>query len=215
MHKYIIMGVQGSGKGTQAKMLKDELDLVHISIGDIFRWNIQNHTKLAAKVKRIVTTGALVPDEVVNALVQSRLAEHDWNFGFILDGFPRNTPQAEFCLENYDIDAVIQIDLPDQVVMDRILNRRLCAKCGRDFNILFNPPKKADTCDVCGGALKARPDDNPTALKARLADYHNQTAPVLALIGKKERIVRVDGTKKPEDVYAEIRRQLGLGAPKR
>src|ERR1700677_2873499 len=125
MHKYIIMGVQGCGKGTQATMLKNDFDLVHISVGDIFRWHIQSHTKLAARIKRIVAAGGLVSDDIVEEVVKNRLAEHDWNFGFILDGFPRNRTQAEFFLESYDIDAVIQIEVPDAVVMERIMSRRL------------------------------------------------------------------------------------------
>src|SRR3954452_11325584 len=113
MHKYIIMGVQGSGKGTLARLLKEELDLTHISVGDIFRWNIQSHTKLGARIKRIVAAGELVPDGIVEEEVRDRLDKHDWNYGFILDGFPRNRSQVEFFLESYDIDAVILIDVPD------------------------------------------------------------------------------------------------------
>jgi adenylate kinase len=105
MRKYIIMGVQGSGKGSQAKMLKESDDLIHISVGDIFRWNLQAHTMLAARLKRIMSEGQLVPDEIVEEIVRRRLDEHDWNCGFILDGFPRNQRQAEFFLESYDIDA--------------------------------------------------------------------------------------------------------------
>src|SRR5262249_56582185 len=128
MHKYIIMGVQGCGKGTQAKMLATTFGLVHISVGDIFRWHIQSHTKLAARIRRLTSSGELVPDDIVEEVVKQRLEQHDWNYGYILDGFPRNQHQAEFFLESYDIDAVIYIDVPDQVVTDRILNRRLCAR---------------------------------------------------------------------------------------
>ena len=126
MHKYIIMGVQGCGKGTQAKMLAEKLDLVHISVGDIFRWHIQSHTKLAARIRRVTAAGELVPDDIVEEIIRWRLEQHDWNYGFILDGFPRNRPQAEFFLESYDFDAVMLIEVPDQVVLDRIMNRRLC-----------------------------------------------------------------------------------------
>src|SRR3954462_13455944 len=148
MHKYIIMGVQGCGKGTQAKMLKEELDLVHISVGDIFRWHIQSHTKLGARIRRIVAAGALVPDDLVDQVVRDRLEQHDWNYGFILDGFPRKRPQAEFFLESYDIDAVILIDVPDQVVQERILSRRLCSRCGLDYNLIHHRPATPDVCDV-------------------------------------------------------------------
>ena len=130
MHKYIIMGAQGCGKGTQAKLLCKDFDLVHISVGDIFRWNIQSHTKLAARVQRIVDSGELVPDEIVEEIVHRRLDEHDWNFGFILDGFPRNHRQAEFFLESYDVDAVIHTQITDEVVLERTLSRRPALQYG-------------------------------------------------------------------------------------
>ena len=132
MRKYIIMGVQGSGKGTQAKLLAGRLELEHISVGDIFRWNVQHHTKLGAQVRRSVTAGELVSDDLVASVVHRHLDEHDWNFGFIIDGFPRNQPQARFFLESYDLDAVILLEVPDQLVEQRLLSRRLCSKCGVD-----------------------------------------------------------------------------------
>ena len=113
MRKYIVMGPQGCGKGTQAKMLEKDFDLVHISVGDIFRWQVQHHTKLGAKVRRIVASGLLVSDDLVNEVVTERLELHDWNYGFILDGFPRNENQAVFFLERYDVDAVLLIEVPD------------------------------------------------------------------------------------------------------
>jgi len=208
MHKYVIMGVQGCGKGTQAKLLKEHLDLVHISVGDIFRWNIQSRTKLGARVKRLIAEGQLVPDDVVEEVVRRRLDEHDWNFGFILDGFPRNRRQAEFFLESYDIDAVILIDVPDAVVMERILSRLLCSQCGLDYNLIYHRPIKENVCDVCVGALVRRSDDNEDSIRARLNDYHEKTSPILDLFSRKELVIQVDGTQTQESVQRQIRMKL-------
>ena len=176
MRKYVIMGVQGCGKGTQAKLLADDFDLVHISVGDIFRWNVQHHTKLGAQVRRIMAAGELVGDDLVEAVVQERLGMHDWNYGFILDGFPRNAPQAAFFLESYDIDGVIHLELADEEVPVRVLARRLCSQCGLDYNLIHHRPASPDACDVCGGKLVQREDDNPEALAARLARLPRQDA---------------------------------------
>lgn len=210
MKKYVIMGIQGCGKGTQAKLLAKEYDLTHIAVGDIFRWNIQSHTKLAARIKRIVAEGQLVNDEIVAEIVQQRLTEHDWNYGFILDGFPRNATQAAFFLESYDIDAVINIEVPNEVVMQRVMSRRLCEKCGLDYNLIHHRPAKPDTCDVCGGKLIARSDDNEDAVQARITDFHQLTAPVLEIFAHKELVVTVDGTQDIEAVQQEIRSRLKL-----
>jgi adenylate kinase len=210
MHKYVIMGVQGCGKGTQAKILAEAFDLVHISVGDLFRWNIQNHSKLGARIKRIVADGELVSDEVVAEIVGRRLSQHDWNYGFILDGFPRNGTQAEFFLESYDIDAVINIDVPDSEVLKRVLSRRLCSHCGLDYNLILHRPETANQCDVCGGELVSRDDDTEESIRTRLADFHAKTKPVLDLFARKELIITVDGTQDIEKVQAQIRGKLGL-----
>src|SRR5918995_3160518 len=130
MRKYVVMGVQGSGKGTQSTMLCRDFDLVHISVGDILRWHVQQHTKLGAQVRRIMTAGELVVDDLVESVVRRRLADHDWNYGFLVDGFPRNARQAEFFLESYDIDGVIYLDLPDEEVTRRLPHRRPCRQGG-------------------------------------------------------------------------------------
>ena len=160
MRKFVIMGVQGSGKGTQAALLADDLDLVHLSVGDIFRWHVQQHTKLGAQVRRIMAAGELVDDELVESVMRDRLAMHDWNYGFIVDGFPRNARQAEFFLESYDIDGVINLEMPDAVVHERVLSRRLCSGCGLDWNLLAHRPKVADVCDICHSAAR-RPRGRP------------------------------------------------------
>jgi adenylate kinase len=212
MRKYIIMGVQGSGKGTQAKLLAERLDLEHISVGDIFRWSIQHHTKLGAQIRRSVAAGELVSDDLVETVVHRRLSEHDWNYGFIIDGFPRNQPQARFFLESYDLDAVILLEVPDELVEARILSRRLCSECGVDYNLISSRPATAGICDVCGGRLVARADDTPQAVQGRLRDYHEKTRPVLDLFRAKEVIVAVDATGSAAQVQAAICAQLGLEA---
>ena len=192
MHKYIIIGPQGSGKGTQARLLCQDYDLVHISIGDIFRWNMQHHTKVAARIRRIMNQGLLVSDEIVEEVVRRRLDEHDWNYGFVLDGFPRTQAQAEYLFENYNLDAAIYLDIPPDVVFERVMHR---AKVGE------------------GSGFTKRADDNPEALKIRLQEYHDKTAPLLDLFEQKQMLVRIPGVGSIEAVYAAIRNALKLPAP--
>jgi len=210
MRKYVIMGIQGSGKGTQAKMLAADLDLVHISVGDIFRWNVQNHTKMGAQVRRVMAAGELVGDDLVESVVRDRLTEHDWNFGFIIDGFPRNERQAEFFLESYDIDGVIHLDLPDSEVARRVLARRLCSDCGMDYSLLDNSPSSGGTCDACGGDLIRREDDTEEALAVRLREYHEKTNPVLEIFRRKEYVITVDSRPGKQQVQQAIRDRLEL-----
>jgi adenylate kinase len=210
MRKYVIMGVQGSGKSTQAKMLARDLDLVHISVGDIFRWNVQNHTKMGAQVRRVMAEGKLVGDDLAESVVRDRLTQHDWNYGFIVDGFPRSKRQAEFFLESYDIDGVIYLDMPDSEVRRRVMARRLCSGCGMDYNLLASTPEVPGKCDACGGDLVTREDDTEEALAVRLKEYHEKTDPVLDLFRRKEYVITVDARKPPEDVQQEIRGKLGL-----
>jgi adenylate kinase len=213
MRKYVIMGVQGSGKGTQAKLLSADLDLVHIGVGDIFRWNVEHHTKIGAQVQRAVAAGALVEDELVESVVRERLAHHDWNYGFVIDGFPRNARQTEFFLESYDIDSVVVLEIPDDEVRRRVAARRVCSRCGVDQTLAESGPADAETCEVCGGQLVPRPDDNPEALAARLSDYYEKTRPIIELFDRKEVVVHVDATRSVEEVQSEIRQKLGLPPP--
>jgi adenylate kinase len=210
MRKYVIMGVQGSGKGSQSALLAADFDLVHIAVGDIFRWNVQHHTKLGAQVRRIMASGELVDDDLVEGVVKYRLAEHDWNYGFIIDGFPRNERQAEFFLESYDIDGVIQLELPDSEVRRRVMARRLCADCGMDYNLIANSPRAEGQCDACGGKLVQREDDTEEALAVRLRDYHSKTNPVLDLFRRKEYVVSIDARPDKDSVQRAIRSALQL-----
>jgi adenylate kinase len=212
VRKYVIIGVQGSGKGTQAGLLASDFDLVHIAVGDIFRWNVQHHTKLGAQVRRTMSAGLLVSDDLVEGVVRQRLSDHDWNYGFIIDGFPRNRKQAEFFLESYDIDGVIHLDLPDSEVRRRVLARRLCSGCGMDYNLIANSPHQPGRCDACGSPLVIREDDTEEALAVRLREYHEKTNPVLEIFRRKEYVVTVDARPPREQVQREIRKQLNLPA---
>ena len=210
MRKYVIMGVQGSGKGTQSAMLANDLDLVHIAVGDIFRWNVQHHTKLGAQVRRTMAAGELVDDDLAEGVVKDRLAQHDWNYGFIIDGFPRNERQAEFFLESYDIDGVIFLDMPDSEVRRRVLARRLCQDCGMDYNLIDSSPREEGKCDACGGKLVQREDDTEEALAVRLREYHDKTNPVLDIFRRKEYVVTIDARADKVDIQRAIRAALDL-----
>ncbi|MEV3925273.1 adenylate kinase family protein [Actinomadura coerulea] len=213
MRKYVIIGAVGSGKGTQSGLLARDLDIVHISVGDIFRWHVKNHTKLGAQVRRVMAAGELVGDDLAESVVRDRLAQHDWNYGFVVDGFPRSRRQTEFFLESYDIDGVIHLDLPDEEVRRRVLARRLCNGCGMDYNLIEDRPTQEGRCDVCGGELVSREDDTEKALAERLRDYHEKTDPILELFGRKEYVVTVDARPGIDEVQRTLRERLGLPMP--
>jgi adenylate kinase len=191
MNKFVISGPQGSGKGTQSELLCRDYDFVHISIGEIFRWNVSHHTKLAARIRRITDAGLLVPDEIVERVVRDRLDQHDWNYGFVLDGFPRTRAQAEYLFENWNLDKVIYLELADEVVYQRVMYR---AKMGQ------------------GSGFTKRADDNPEALKTRLREYHEKT-PLLELYDRMGMLLTVDASRSISEIYSDIRTQLGLPDP--
>jgi adenylate kinase len=171
---------------------------------------VQNHTKLGAQVRRIVAAGLLVDDELVESVIRERLTTHDWNYGFVIDGFPRNGRQAEFFLESYDIDGVINLELPDSEVERRVLARRLCSGCGLDYNLIAHRPRDENVCDVCGAPLVVREDDNPEALAVRLSEYHAKTKPVIELFQRKEFVASIDATRSIPEIQAEIRVRFDL-----
>ncbi len=157
-----------------------------------------------------MAAGELVDDDLAEGVVKDRLAQHDWNYGFIIDGFPRNERQAEFFLESYDIDGVIFLDMPDSEVRRRVLARRLCQDCGMDYNLIDSSPREEGKCDACGGKLVQREDDTEEALAVRLREYHDKTNPVLDIFRRKEYVVTIDARADKVDIQRAIRAALDL-----
>ena len=212
--KIIMLGAPGAGKGTQAKMIAEKCGIPHISTGDIFRANIKNGTELGAKAKEYMDKGLLVPDELVCDLVVDRIQQADCEKGYILDGFPRTIPQAE-ALENalnaieQKLDYAIDIDVPDENIINRMSGRRACVGCGATYNVLFNPTKVEGKCDVCGESLILRDDDKPETVKKRLDVYHTQTQPLIDFYTERKVLVEVDGTQSMDKVFDDIMKILG------
>jgi adenylate kinase len=152
----------------------------------------------------------MVGDDLVAKVVSERLTWHNWNYGFVLDGYPRNFPQAEFLFESYNINGVIHLDAPDSLVTERVMARRVCSKCGLDYNLIGHRPKVDGVCDVCGGRLMQRSDDHPEAIEKRIEDYHVKTEPMLAFFRRINILHSVDATRSIPDVFEAIRKSLGL-----
>ena len=212
--KIIMLGAPGAGKGTQAKMIAEKCGIPHISTGDIFRANIKNGTELGAKAKEYMDKGLLVPDELVCDLVVDRIQQADCEKGYILGGFPRTIPQAE-ALENalnaieQKLDYAIDIDVPDENIINRMSGRRACVGCGATYHVLFNPTKVEGKCDVCGESLILRDDDKPETVKKRLDVYHTQTQPLIDFYTERKVLVEVDGTQSMDKVFDDIMKILG------
>ena len=212
--KIIMLGAPGAGKGTQAKMIAEKCGIPHISTGDIFRANIKNGTELGAKAKEYMDKGLLVPDELVCDLVVDRIQQADCEKGYILDGFPRTIPQAE-AQENalnaieQKLDYAIDIDVPDENIINRMSGRRACVGCGATYHVLFNPTKVEGKCDVCGESLILRDDDKPETVKKRLDVYHTQTQPLIDFYTERKVLVEVDGTQSMDKVFDDIMKILG------
>ena len=200
--KLIFLGPPGAGKGTQATGVSTKLNIPHISTGDMFRSAIKNETKTGLEAKRYMDKGQLVPDSVVIAMVRERLAMSDCEGGYLLDGFPRTVEQAEALDGIATPDAVINIAVPDEKLLDRLTGRRVCGKCQGTFHI----SKLADAavCPVCGGELIYRDDDKPETIKKRLQVYHDQTAPLIGYYQVNGKLKTVDGDNRPEDVLKAI-----------
>ena len=212
--KIIMLGAPGAGKGTQAKIIAEKCGIPHISTGDIFRANIKNGTELGAKAKEYMDKGLLVPDELVCDLVVDRIQQADCEKGYILDGFPRTIPQAE-ALEaalnaiEQKLDYAIDIDVPDENIINRMSGRRACVGCGATYHVVFNPTKVEGKCDVCGESLILRDDDKPETVKKRLDVYHTQTQPLIDFYSARKVLVEVDGTQSMDKVFEDIMKILG------
>ena len=213
MKNIILMGPPGAGKGTQAKLLISKYNLPHISTGDMFREAIKNKTPLGVIAAQYINDGHLVPDDVTIGLVKERLSQEDCANGYILDGFPRTIPQAEALTKltkeiGREIDFVINIDTPKEMLVERIGGRRVCKVCGAPYHIVTRKPKVEGVCDVCGGELIQRKDDNEEALNTRLEIYVKDTKPILDYYDSLGLLKTYDGTIGAENLLREISKIL-------
>lgn len=204
MVKIIFIGPQGSGKGTQAKIISEKLGIPHVSTGDLFR-ALQGPLK--KQVDEIINAGKLVPDELTVKILKERISQPDSKKGFILDGFPRNINQANLLDGITKIDKVVEIDISDELAIERISSRISCKKCGTVFNSITNPPKNDMVCDKCGSELYQRADDNPEALKKRLKTYHEETEPILEKY--KSVSLKISGDQEIDKITEDILNNLG------
>lgn len=207
--RIVLLGPPGAGKGTQAVRLVEKYNIPHISTGDIFRKNLKEKTKLGLKAKEYMDKGLLVPDDLVVDIVKSRLMEDDCKEGFLLDGFPRTVEQAD-ALETelnklgWKLDGVINIEVKDEVLIDRLTGRLVCRQCGATYHSKFNKPKQEDVCDVCGGELYTRDDDKVETVKNRLDVYKKQTQPLIDYYTKKGMLKTIDGEADTDTVFNKI-----------
>ena len=212
--KIVMLGAPGAGKGTQAKRIAAKFSIPHISTGDIFRANIKNNTPLGAKAKSYMDKGELVPDELVIELIMDRFAQDDCVNGYVLDGFPRTIPQAEELDKalksvNDNLDYAIDVEVPDDNIINRMSGRRACVNCGATYHIVHNPPKVENECDTCNGELILRDDDKPETVKNRLDVYHTQTEPLLKYYTEKGILYTVGGTQDMDTVFDSICKIVG------
>ena len=207
--KIVMLGAPGAGKGTQAIKIADKYDIPHISTGDIFRANIKGGTELGQKAKSYIDKGELVPDEVTIGMLLDRIAQDDCKNGYVLDGFPRTIPQAESlteALKSQDdkIDFALNIDVPDEAIIERMSGRRACPKCGATYHIVYAAPKTENICDKCGSELIIRSDDKPETVKDRLNVYHQQTEPLIAYYKAAGVLREVNGTQELPKVFEDV-----------
>lgn len=211
----ILLGPPGGGKGTQAVRLSAELKVPHVSTGDLFRENRTQGTALGKRAQSFMDAGKLVPDDLVLDMLFDRVSRPDCNAGYLLDGFPRTLPQASaldarLAAAHSDVMAV-HLKVPDKVIVERVVGRRTCSKCGTIFHLKNNPPKLAGKCDKCGNELVQRTDDTAEVAQKRLSTYHEQTAPIVVEYGKKGVLAEIDGNRAADLVYADLKKLVTNG----
>jgi adenylate kinase len=205
----VLFGPPGAGKGTQAKELTKKYSIPHISTGDILRANVRDGTELGMKAKEYMDRGELVPDAVLIGLIKNRLNEPDCKTGYLLDGYPRTIPQADALntiLEEIGkpLDVVINIEVLDDELVQRLSGRRTCPKCGESYHVVFNPPQKQGICDVCGSQLYQRDDDQEEVIRQRLAVYNQKTKPLIDYYVKAGILVNINGSATVDEVFREV-----------
>lgn len=210
----MLFGAPGAGKGTQAKYIIEKYGIPQISTGDILRAAVKEGTPMGLEAKACMEAGKLVSDEIIIGIIKDRLAKDDCKKGFILDGFPRTIAQAE-ALEvlmqemGIKLDKVISLNVPDELIVGRVVGRRVCKDCGGSFHVEFNPPKVEGVCDFCGGELIQRKDDSAETVGKRLQEYHSQTAPLFDFYMERGILADIDGTKEIDEITKEIFNILG------
>ena len=212
--RVVLLGPPGAGKGTQAKLLQEEFGAVQISTGDILRKAVAEQTALGKQAGEFINRGALVPDDLIVNLVAERLQEKDCRSGFILDGFPRTIPQAESLDEilktmGLNLNCVLSVQVPQNILVERLAGRRTCKKCGALCHVVFNPPQRAGVCDRCGGELYQRDDDREETISRRLQVYENQTAPLVNYYTQRGLLRVVDGVGEIDQIRARVIAALG------
>ena len=203
--KLVLIGSPGAGKGTQAKVLSKHFDIAHISTGDLLREEINQKTELGLKIIDIMNAGELVSDEIVEALLSNRIKKDDCKNGFILDGYPRNVEQADGLPSIVgDIDKVVLISVEDDLIIERMVGRRGCPKCGQMYHIKYNPPKEDGVCGECGSLLVQRKDDNEETVKNRLSVYHTSTSPIIDYYKNKGLLLEISGVGNIDDISKQL-----------
>lgn len=208
--KLVVLGAPGAGKGTQADLLTDYYNIPHISTGEILRQHMRNNTEIGLKITECMNSGKLVSDDIVIEIFAKRIKEEDCKNGFLLDGFPRNVYQADVLMDLVkDLRAVIEVDVADNIIIERMSGRRVCPKCGKIYHLVYNRPNIENICNICGTNLIQREDDKPKTVLSRLNIYHNQTKPLIDYYKGKELLISFDGTEQVEKLKQKIIEVIG------